>query len=164
MPEPINELKNSLFAIFLGLPGVILWLGGLWVCYTAVLIRVLDLSDFEYTPAQQKRLIIAYTIASLAPFIGYTMIVMASILSGFERYRLPPKQAVALAALDAGQQFLVLLALCQLVMMGPWGVYDFMSPWILFSSGVLIILFFLLHRFAKTKHREWLEASREAPA
>ncbi|MFC7338274.1 hypothetical protein ACFQY0_13855 [Haloferula chungangensis] len=156
MPERTHSARSSIFMLFLGLPGLVLWLGGLWFCYTAVLIQVLDLSDFDYTAAQKKRLYIAYVTALFAPFIGYTMIVMASLLCGFDHYRLPPKQAVALACFDAGQQFLFLLALCQLIMMGPWGVYDFMSPGILISSGLLILAYLLLRRFAKRKHHEWL--------
>lgn len=162
MTAPSN--RNSIFAIFLGLPGVVLWLGGLWLCYTAALIHLLDLRDWDiYTPAQQKRLIIAYSIAPFTPIIGYTMIVLASVLCGFDRYRLPSKQAIALAALDAAQQFLILLALCQLIMMGPWGAYDFMSPPILISSALLILVFVSLNRFAKRKHREWREVFNSSP-
>ena len=149
--------RNSIFAIFLGLPGVILWLGGLWICYTAALIHLLDLVDWNiYTAAQQKRLIIIYSIAPFTPIIGYAMIVLASVLCGFDHYRLPPKQAIALAALNAGQQFLVLLALCQIILtIGPPPVYDLLSPPVLIGSGLLILLFLLLRRFTRRKNQEW---------
>ncbi len=154
-------MLKPLFFVFLGLPGVVLWLGGLWVCYTAALIYLLDRPGFEHTAGQEMRLVVLCSIAACAPFVGYAMIVAASILCGFERYRLPPKQAASLAALDAGQQFLFLLGLCQLMMMvPPWGVYDFMSVRILISSGFLLVLAFVLRGFTKRKHREWLNASR----
>lgn len=156
-----RKMLNPLFFVSLGLPGVVLWLGGLWLCYTAALIYVLDLPGFEHTADQERRLAVFCSIAAFATFVGYAMIVAASILCGFERYRLPPNQAASLAALDAGQQVLFLLALCQLIMMAPvWGVYDFMSVRILISSGFLLVLAFVLRGFARRKHREWLNASR----
>ncbi|MEP4077420.1 hypothetical protein [Haloferula sp.] len=156
--------SNPIFALFLGLPGVILWLGGLWICYTGVIIHILYPGDWDFmhTPDQQKRLIIIYCIAPFTPIIGYSMIVLASILCGFDRYRLPPKQTVALACFDALQQILILLALCQIIMMGPWGVYDFMNPTILIISGVLIILFLILRRHAKRNHREWHRSASQS--
>jgi hypothetical protein len=159
---PANS-RNPIFAIFLGVPGVVLWLGGLWICYAATVASILDGIGWEgYSSNQRTRLIVFLSVSSIAPFIGYTMIVFASILSGFERYRLPPKQAIALAALDAGQQFLVLLALCQVILtIGPPPVYDLLSPPVLISSGILFLLFLLLRRFAKRKHHHWRKLSSE---
>ena len=139
--------------LLIGLPGGILWLGGM-VSFLCACWNFRELLEIHWLGA-----LISLGGSVLAAAIGFAMIAAAEMLNGAKRYQIPRAKLPAYLGLELLEGLLAVgLVAVALAMMTSIGVKRTMVV-VLWASCEAVIAFLLVanHRALRSKGRTWRE-------
>ena len=99
-PAAMPPLVRRIATLLIGLPGAVMWLGGLFATMAGMVYAV-------FLPPPERPTLLIWLGASLAAnLVGYSMFAAASWLSGSHHYRMPGHRLPAYVAMEILDQLL----------------------------------------------------------
>ena len=108
-PVDMPPLVRRLATLLMGLPGIPMWLGGLFTTMASMVYLIVS------PPAERPTILIWLGASLAANLIGYSMIAAASWLNGAHQYRMPGRRLPAYVALEILDQILAAVSVGFLV-------------------------------------------------